>query len=149
MKLEKWALIAEIVSGAAVLVTLVFLVVGIQENTDVTRFSVYSGLLDELNENERTRLANPDLRPAWEAYIQETGEAGNSDGPLWGMVALTFRSYEKAFFARKYQIIGEAEWGRFERLICIHDRRAQVADLEFEQILTNEFMDYIDTQCRE
>ena len=36
-KLSEWASIAEIVSGIAVVITLVFLIFGIRENTEVTR----------------------------------------------------------------------------------------------------------------
>ena len=37
MKLEKWALIAEIVSSVAVVVTLVLLLFEVRENTDIAR----------------------------------------------------------------------------------------------------------------
>jgi hypothetical protein len=40
MKLEKWALIAEIVGGVSVVITLIFLIAGIRENTAVTRVSM-------------------------------------------------------------------------------------------------------------
>jgi len=63
-KLSDLASLAEIVSGVAVVVTLVFLVIGIRDNADVTRFSVYSDLLNEINENERARINNPELAPA-------------------------------------------------------------------------------------
>jgi hypothetical protein len=41
--------LAEIVSGIAVVVTPIFQVLGIRENPDVIRFSVYANLMDELN----------------------------------------------------------------------------------------------------
>ena len=148
--LSDWAYFAEIVSGIAVVVTLVFLIVGIQENTDVTRFSVYADLIDELNENDRIKLANPQVGAAWEAYANErTGELSSEDLSRVRLQAvLVFRSYEKAFFARKYEVIGEAEWRRFQRLTCLHDARVRSAGVSVEPILTSEFMEYIKSECR-
>ena len=149
-KLSDWADLAEIVSGIAVVVSLVFLILGIQENTDVTRFSVYANLLDEINENDRIKLANPEVGAAWEAYANETtNELSAEDLSRVRLQAvLVFRSYEKAFFARKYEVIGEAEWSRFQRLACFHDARVRSAGISVEPILTSEFMDYIRSECR-
>jgi hypothetical protein len=148
--LSEWADFAEIASGIAVVVSLVFLILGIQENTDVTRFSVYANLIDEINENERVRLANPELGALWDAYVNETTRELSAEdlSRIRWQAALVLRSYEKAFFARKYDVIGDSEWGRFERLICVHDARLRSAAIELEPILASEFMDYIKTECR-
>ena len=58
MKLEKWALIAEISSGIAVVFTLVILIFGIQDNTNATRGSVYATSIESLNALNRTIMAN-------------------------------------------------------------------------------------------
>jgi hypothetical protein len=58
MKLSDWAGIAEIFSGIAVVVTLVFLIIGIRENTEVTRAATYADLLDGLNEYSMQVAAN-------------------------------------------------------------------------------------------
>lgn len=50
MKLSGWASIAEIISGTAVLITLVFLVFGIRENTEITRAAAYDRNIDSLNQ---------------------------------------------------------------------------------------------------
>jgi hypothetical protein len=148
--LSEWANLAEIASGIAVVVSLVFLILGIQENTDVTRFSVYANLIDEINENERIKLANPELGVLWDAYInQATRDLSAEDlSRVRWQTALVLRSYEKAFFARKYGVIGDAEWGRFERLICVHDANVQAAGITLEPIFASEFMNYIKTECR-
>jgi hypothetical protein len=62
---------------------------------------------------------------------------------------LVLRSYEKAFFARKYDVIGDSEWGRFERQLCVHDARAQSAGIDPYPILASEFVDYIRNECRD
>ena len=50
MKLEKWAFIAEIVLGVAVLTTLIFLVVGIRDRNSVNRFLAYERILESAND---------------------------------------------------------------------------------------------------
>ena len=150
--LSKWVNIAEIASGIAVVISLVFLIVGIRENTDITRFAVYTGLIDTIIENERNRMNNPELLLVWQAYVnEETAQLTEKEKSMvFPQAAIVFRSYEKAYFARQYNVIGDEEWGRFERLICIHDAYANSAsvNLDLEQILTAGFTDYIVTACR-
>lgn len=59
--LQKWALVAEIIGGAAVMITLVFLLLGIKENTQVTSASMFANTIDSLNEFEAGLLADPEL----------------------------------------------------------------------------------------
>lgn len=49
-KLSDWASVAEIVSGVAVVVTLIFLVLGIRENSEITRAVAYERNVDSRNE---------------------------------------------------------------------------------------------------
>jgi hypothetical protein len=128
----------------------VFLIRSIQENTDVTRFSVYANLIDGINENDRLKPSNPEVGAAWEAYANETTKELSAEdlSRVRLQAALVFRSYEKAFFARKYAVIGAAEWSRFQRLVCLHDSRVRSAGVSVEPILTSEFMDYVKSECR-
>ena len=121
MKLKKWALIAEVISGAAVVVTLVFLVVGIRENTSTTRAVAYANLIDSINELESQRLNNSELTANWRLF--RTGQLSNIEldnrGQLALYVQMLARNYEKAYYSNLYGIIGADEWERFERSICI------------------------------
>ena len=49
MKLQKWALVAEIISGVAVAVTLVVLVIGVKENTAALRATAAATSRDSLS----------------------------------------------------------------------------------------------------
>jgi hypothetical protein len=51
MKLEKWALLAEIVSGVAIVITLVILILEVRGNTDAVRVQTISA--QRIAENER------------------------------------------------------------------------------------------------
>ena len=57
-KLSDWASIAEIISGIAVVVTLIFLIAGIRENTAVLRGSSYSNTLESLNQLQASIMAD-------------------------------------------------------------------------------------------
>ena len=61
-KLSDWASIAEIVSGVAVVITLIFLIVGIRENTNVVRASAFSDNLSAFNDFSMTVAADAELR---------------------------------------------------------------------------------------
>jgi hypothetical protein len=41
VKLSDWANVAEVVSGVAVVITLIFLILSIRENTEITRAAAY------------------------------------------------------------------------------------------------------------
>jgi hypothetical protein len=75
--LMEWASIAEIVSCVAVIVTLVFLIQGIQENTDVTASS-YERSIEGLIEFEGLTVQYPELSDIWFAYITEGRERVSS-----------------------------------------------------------------------
>jgi len=57
--------------------------------------------------------------------------------------------YEKAWFAFRYGIIGESEWSRFERLICVNSSSLRSNGLEqaVRPQLTREFIGYVDGNC--
>ena len=61
MKLENFAHIAEVISGIAVVISLVFLIYGIRENTEVTRTVAYEGLIDSINNFTLTIVPDEDL----------------------------------------------------------------------------------------
>ena len=111
LKLSDWASIAEIVSSIAVIVTLVFLVLGVRDNTDVLRASAYADLMDSLNEFQSEQMANPDSLRVWDAFVAE--EAAELDGLDRRRLTLTalilFRIYEKAYFSNQSGLIGESE----------------------------------------
>ena len=146
-KLSNWASIAEIGSSLAVVVTLIFLIVGLQDNTNVTRASVYASSIDSLNDFESTILADPELSRIHLAYLRSdtVGLSPEETDRLTFIMAILFRIYEKAYYSERYDLIGEEEWGRFERMICINYARAETAGTAqtIRNLMTEEFMRYI------
>jgi len=119
-KLSDWASVAEIVSGLAVVITLVFLLMGIQANTSTTRVSVYSSLVDSVNYLESQRLNDPELLGYWRAFrAGEAAELEENERRRLGLyLQMLYRVYEKAYVSNKNDVIGASEWERFRRSAC-------------------------------
>jgi hypothetical protein len=119
-KLSNWASVAEIVSGIAVVVTLLFLIVGIRENTAVTRVSIYGDLVQEITQMESGRIYDPEAARVLSTFYEETTSTldASERRTLDAYVGVLFRIYERAYFSREYDIIGDEEWSRLEFIIC-------------------------------
>jgi len=150
-KLSDWASIAEIVSGIAVLVTLVFLVLEIRDSTNVTRASMYGDILDSLVDNRTLRLEDPEL----DSLVQQFLAGSLSDLDFAGQNKLitylqnVYQLYEKAYYSREYGVIGASEWGRFERIICTNYSRVDAGGLRdrIGPIVSETFWEYIVETC--
>jgi hypothetical protein len=118
-RLQRYALVAEITGGIGVLVTLIFLVIQIGENTQALKRNSYESILDSLVEWRTTWLVDPELRRIM--YV-----TGNSDEILEGEDRYTqfqlknsiYQIYERAYWANEYDQMGESEWQRFANSIC-------------------------------
>jgi hypothetical protein len=153
MKLSDWASIAEIASGVAVVITLVFLIVGIRENTDVVRASAYASSVDSLNEFTGNVFADPELARIWTTmfYGDITTLELADRRRLELMLNVTFRNYEKAYYSDQYGILGQSEWQRFTRQICNNFDRTralvQWSEEALPVIVSEEFFDYMISTC--
>jgi len=65
MKLEKFALIAEVVSAIAVVVTLIFVIVEIRANTDATLAANRQSLAGRTEQLLATQSTSPELAAVW------------------------------------------------------------------------------------
>ncbi len=61
MKLEKWALIAEIIGGVAIVLSLLFVGLEIRGNTQVARAEAYESNIDSINEWRLELIRDPRL----------------------------------------------------------------------------------------
>lgn len=151
MNLEKWASLAEIISGIAVVVTLIFLVVGIRENSDIMRASSFTSATDSLIELNRDIMADGELAEIFEAWAaNDTSQLDPQQRARLNQMAVAlFRIYEKAFLAERYGLLGPGEWRRFERTICLIYPRLRSDGLEapVRTALTDEFVQFVDTRC--
>jgi hypothetical protein len=150
-KLSDWANLAQIASGIAVVVTLVFLILDLRENTDVTRAAMYQQSSVSLTEFRRDIMREPELARLYSAFLNNQAEGidGVDRIRLTQLILNNFQISESAFYAQRYGLLGRAEWTRFERSICDNYARARSARLAeaLQLIMTKEFMEYIAVTC--
>ena len=120
MKLPDYANIAEIISGIAVVITLVILTMEIRGSTNAVKAATYDSILADLVEFQ--------LRLAEDTASLEISTIVYGDSPFSltaiqterfenRMIAL-FKNYERAFVQWKYGNLDEEAWQRFETEIC-------------------------------
>jgi hypothetical protein len=152
LKLSDWASLAEITSATAVVVTLIVLIVSIRENTDLTRATVYESNINSLMGWRTEIVRDREIAELLGAY--ESSDIVSLDEidrtRVTQLVANIFNVYEKAYFAREYDVIGTAEWSRFERIACVHYTRTSAIPSLFrtiEAVMTDEFMSFLEAAC--
>jgi hypothetical protein len=150
-KLSDWASIAEIVSGVAVIVTLVILIIGVRENTETVRASTFASNLNALNDFQTALVADSEALRAWDAFMRRSNAGLDEldERRLTLIVTTFFNIYENAYYFEKYGLVGAEGWERFDRNVCgFFDRAWKVGQAEvLEQILSNEFHEYISAKC--
>jgi hypothetical protein len=156
-KLQEYALIAEIVGGLAVMITLVFLVIETQKNTNAIQAQMYQNLISELNELRESAASSPDAAELGVLVAQNGIESltpvqqeqfRSRRTALWGV-------YESAYFARERDVLGDSEWSRFSSLICRNYEYSNSIDIwasgrESRNIslsLTSEFRAFVEDLC--
>jgi len=153
-KLQVWALTAEIISGVAVVTTLLFLAFEMRDNTNAAQAQTYQILMRELNdyresmgEFEMATIIEKRRDVGWEGLSRIEQRRLRSTGLVnWGI-------YESAFFANKRGILGASEWTRFDKAICrrFKNSRYMWAPDGFgrmDELLTAEFVEYVKELCQ-
>ncbi|NIP50840.1 MAG: hypothetical protein GWN81_02385, partial [Phycisphaerae bacterium] len=74
MNLKKTALLAEIIGGAGIIVSILYLALEVSENTKNTQISNHLALIEQNSEFRYLRMASPDLV---EIALQGSSNAGN------------------------------------------------------------------------
>jgi hypothetical protein len=153
-KLSDWASIAEIASGIAVVVTLVVLIAGINENADMTRALVFDRNIDGINEVRSYLVQDRELAELMIVYFDGTGfqDLARADqARVRFYLQMVFGAYEKAYFASQYGVMGEAEWARFEAAVCRQlVRLDEQPDIRRNIVttVTAEFIEQMDRACK-
>ncbi len=152
-QLRKWALGAEIVSAIAVIITIGFLAVQLNDNTNALQAQMYQELMRDLNDwrvmvNDpvQLKLAEKHRAEGWDGLSSE-------ERPQRRMPTMTlFGIYESAYFANQRGVLGAGEWARFQSAICRQlSRNADLWNAEgmtpMRELLTPEFAGYIERTC--
>ena len=148
-KLQRFALIAEIASGIAVLATLVILIVSIQRNTEITRAMMFADLSS--GEIESMALADSELNEIYEAWLQSrTSELTEEQKRrVFRISVLVATRYDTVFTMRNSGLLGPNEWEIRSRYLCTSYDRAISAgtDEVFLGLMSLELQEYIAVAC--
>lgn len=146
-KLRSIALVAEIVSAAAVVISLIFVAFQVKDNTAAVRASTYDNILSDHIEWRMTVASSPELLAAMVKDFNSDTNVSDSErqGQKFALQAV-WQIFERAYFARKYETLGDSEWERYERSICDYSSSTDV-EAELGRYLTIEFVDFAKS-CR-
>lgn len=146
-RIKNWAHVAEIFSGIAVLVTLVFLILEIRGNSDLIRANTFNRSIESLIDYRMQIASNEtSLRVMTQHWGVDSAELLRRQL----LVVNLWSIYEKTYFSRQYGLVGPAEWERFESRICGYVK--QEDGLKFwsknvANFMTDEFRDYVESRC--
>ena len=151
-KLQNWALIAELTSGAAVVLSLVFLAVEIRSNTNAVKIDTYDQLVadaadwqmliatdNELGEATRVRSSEgSDMLNEYQTFISE--RSGQS----------LYIIYERAFLQWDAGNITDVQFDRFRTQMCGNrgPRSGSTLDEALRRNTSRSFTEFRD-RCRE
>ncbi len=151
MKLTSWKQVAEILSGLAVIVTLIILILEIQENTAVTKANSYSNSVQSLNEWRYEIAGNPELSDIFlKHYAKNVGDLTDIQHQrLIFMMSALWAIYEDAFYSRGYDTLGSQEFGRYEVQICFHYELGKKSGTRAASAsrITDSFKRHIENAC--
>jgi hypothetical protein len=145
-RIKNWAHLAEIVSSVAVIFSLIFIIFEIRENSDLIRANMFDRSIESLID--------------WRMQIVSDDESLKIMADHWGiddrqllkhqlLVVSMWSIYEKTYYSHQYDLIGPAEWERFETRICAYGQAGQ--DFWAEKIatfLSEEFRNFVISSCQ-
>jgi hypothetical protein len=144
-RIRNWASIAEIVSGIAVVVTLIFLIFEVRENSDLVRAESFNRGIESLVEWRSAIVSNDAaLMVMAEHFEYEDPEELRRQMLLVNLWSI----YEKTYYSQQYGLVGPAEWERFQTRICSYQRTGrELWDERIAVFLTEEFRNYVTSSC--
>jgi hypothetical protein len=157
-RLKKLALAAEIVGGAAVIITLIFLAVETRENTRAVQAQSYLALTSDLN-RIRENLFDKDVASILAVALRDkAAPASPGDALVYRQIfEAAFSIYESAYYARQKGVLDGSEWSRFEQAACRNMSNAAPIWAQDDSItnsgqgirstLTKSFVDYVEGHC--
>ena len=134
VNLQRYALIAEIVGGLAVVITLIFLILEIRANTEAVRINSYDQLVKDVAAWRLNLANNPHLLDV----ISRSGVEPISESeslPVRSAFISLFQTYERAFIQFESGYLTELMWERFRRAMCETWRRPDFQEDTRQMIL--------------
>jgi len=145
-KMNQWL---TLVANLGVIAGLVFLGYEVRQNTNIAMASAYRDNIQDIAEWRELFISDAEVARLYATYSSEGLRAlGDTDqGRIIAMVNNVMGVYENAYFARRYGIIGDEEWLRFQAGACIHYQKAVENKLSL-RFTTPGFRGFLDENCK-
>jgi hypothetical protein len=138
-----------LVANLGVIAGLVFLGFEIRQNTNIAKASAYRENVQDIAAWRELFIADPEVARLYGIYSDEGIEAldGTERTRVSGLINNVMGVYENAYFARRYEIIGDEEWLRFQSGACIHYQMAVANKLSL-RFTTPGYRRYLNETCK-
>ena len=144
------AQIAEIIASLAVVVTLLFLIAEVRQNTQVAQAAAYERRMEDLNDWRSLMVTDPRLTELYMEYVRggEYTEADLDRFRLGAYRSMQWAIYENAYFANQRELLGASEWGRFQAQICTtYGTDGDRWNTDTRRLLTEDFARFTEEAC--
>jgi hypothetical protein len=137
------------IANLGVIAGLVFLGYEIRQNTNIAKASAYRENVQDIAAWRELFISDAEVAQLYATYSSAGLEAlGDTDrSRIVAMVNNVMGVYENAYFARRYGIIGDEEWMRFQAGACIHYQKAVENELSL-RFTTPGFRKFLDESCK-
>jgi hypothetical protein len=160
VKLQSWALVAEIFGGAGVILSLLLVAYELNQstqeaslNTRALEIAAYQDLIDGITQLNVLLLSNPDLaRTVNTALDDPEGLTDEQRLAAIGYLMTVFRHGDMAFFQYQQGVIGEARLRSALRIQTDRLRASKFAQAVWHRMKENfvvEYREYIDALTTE
>ena len=144
-RVKNWAHIAEIVSSIAVVLTLIFIVFEIRENSNLIRANTFDRSIESLIDWRMQILGNDD---SLRVMAQHWGFDDKDLLRRQLLVVSMWSIYEKTYYAHEYDHIGPEEWERFETRMCNYvGTGIEFWKEKVSGFLSEDFRNYVISTC--
>jgi hypothetical protein len=144
---NQWLTLA---ANIGVIAGLLFLGYEIRQNTNIAKASAYRENVQDIAAWRELTITDPELSKLYGTYLNQ-GRDALADGEaarISGLINNIMGSYENAFFARQYGIIGDEEWLRFQSGACMHFSVGRKNRSKFS-FITPRFRQHLEDTCEE
>ena len=145
-KLKIFALIAEIVSGVAVLITVILLLYGVWENTNAVKVDTYDRLLSDMTAVFMTSATDDELAEAIRIRRNEDSKTQSEFQQFidWRFFQALYLIYERAYIQWESGNMDDYQFERFRVHMCSADANGMDPELVklIEDVTSQRFTDF-------
>ena len=115
MKLEKWALIAEIIGAIAVVVSLLYVGAGVRQNTEAILSSNHQNLV-AMDMNKNGWFRDAEFAAVYESGLQDFEALSSAQQRQFTtFIADQFNVWEYAFISHENELMDDNIWASYDR----------------------------------